>query len=131
MFCIIPAFILSPQLLNFLYSPQWLVLSFGLLITELYSPKITEIILKVLPVASRNFMVMECECGYFLNEPFRRIKTDTCCASQIQEFGQVFIILFLCNSSKLDMIQVVKTPSNSLHLGCILSPTLSSTVLCL
>ena len=65
-FYIIPAFILSAQLLNFLYSPQWLVLPLGLLIEELYSPKIKEIILKVLPVASRNLMAMECECGYFL-----------------------------------------------------------------
>ena len=45
--------------------------------------------------------------GFFLMS-FWRIKTETCWASQIKELGQVFIMLFLCNSSNHDIIQVVK-----------------------
>ena len=40
-------------------------------------------------------------------------------------------MLFLCNSSKHDMIQVAKAPSNPLHLDYTLSSTLSSTMLSL
>ena len=53
-------------------------------------------------------MAMECECGYFLNELFVELKQIPAVQAKSRNLARFSLKLFLCNSSKHDMIQVVK-----------------------